>query len=69
MQIRSLVGNVFVAAGGDHLIGHQRRAVQQIERLAAGQFGVGVDQSDLAHDAACLQGKRQCTSQPGRRRR
>ena len=58
MQIRSLVGNVLVAAGGDHLIGHQAGAVQQIERLAGGQLGIDVEQRDLAHDPAGLQGKR-----------
>ena len=69
MQMTSLVGNVLVAAGGDPLIGHQRRAVQQVERLAAGQFGVDVDQRDLADDAAALQGERRRTSRPVRRRR
>ena len=58
------VGNVFVAAGGDQLIGHQRRAVQQVERLPGGQVGIDVDQRDLADDAAHLQARTPCTNRP-----
>ena len=69
MQITSLVGNVLVAAGGDHLVGHQAGAVQQVERLAGGQFGVDVEQGDLAHDLAGLQGERRARADQARRRR
>ncbi len=49
--------DLLVAAGANHLIGHERAAVQQVERLAGGQLGVDVEQRDLADDAAGLQGK------------
>ena len=61
--------DVLVAAGGDHLVGHARRAVQQVERLAGGQFGVDVEQGDLADDAAASAGRMPRTSRPVRRRR
>ena len=57
MQIRSLVGNVLVAAGRDHLIGHDAGAVQQVEGLPGRQIGVDVEQRDLAHDRPVCKAK------------
>ena len=46
---------MLVAARGDDLIGDQRRAVHQIERLSGGHVGIGIDERDLPDDAAHLQ--------------
>ncbi len=49
------VGGLLGAAAGDPLIGHERAAVHQIERLAVGQLAVHVDQGDLADHPPGLQ--------------
>jgi len=51
------VGEAFVASRGDRLVGDRRRAVKHVERLAIGEVGIGIDDHDLVHDAAELQGE------------
>jgi len=48
-------GDEFVTAGADPLVGRQRGAVEQVERLAGGELGVGVDQVDGRNDPAALE--------------
>src|SRR5690606_7106415 len=52
------VGRGGVVAGGDALAADHRAAVQEIEGLAGGVVGVGVDELDVRDDAGALQGKR-----------
>src|SRR5262249_9046174 len=43
-------------AGADALVGGETGALEQVEGLAPGDVGVGVDQADRADGAAALQG-------------
>ena len=51
------VGDLFVAAGVNYLVGRDRCAVHQIERLSFGHLGVYVQQGDFPDQLARLQGK------------
>src|SRR5262249_2688227 len=51
------IGDGFVSSCTDSLVGDQRRAVQEVERLAAGLIGVQVDEIDVASASAALKGE------------
>ncbi len=68
-QDQVALGDCLIAGSANALVGDERRAVQQVERLALAQVGVDVDQIDRADDPAALQGKGLRTIRRARRRR